>query len=129
MSVTQGQYWDVSNFVDPAIWARAKLVLLVLRANGQNYLCPIYLPSSTVTQFDLERHNNMGAASSSSPLTDHVYHVFFNYDPTTHLLTAENCFEYDVELTISSNYNITRINRSAWSDVVFTFPHIYVFYQ
>lgn len=128
-SVSRGTEWNIGDYVDSAILARAKLLLLVLRVSGQNYLCPIYLPSSSTTQFDLERHNGMGASSSFDGLIDHVYHAFFNYNSTTRLLTAGGCFEYDVELTTSNNYNITHINKTAWGAVLFTFPHIYVFYQ
>ena len=129
-SISIDQQWDIQDYVDSAILARAKLLLITLRQNGQNYLCPVYLPASTVVQFDLERHNNMAVeAVPSIHLVDHVYHLFFQYNPSTYKLRATHCFEYDVSINVANGYKITGINTSAWGNVVFTFPHIYVFYQ
>ena len=131
VSLSQGTQWNIGDYVDPAILARAKLLLITLRQNGQNYLCPVYLPSSAVVEFDLERHNNMMVVTQppSAYLSDHVYHLFFQYNPSTYKLTAKHCFEYDVSINVSNGYKITGINTSAWDSIIFTFPHIYVFYQ
>lgn len=121
--------WDISSYVnDGNLMGRAKLLLFVIRISGENYLAPVYLPSSSTTQFHLERHNNM-TVSGSNTLIDHVYHVFLDYYPGAETLSTSGCYEYNVTISAANGYQITGVNTSAWSSIIFTFPHIYVFYQ
>ena len=128
MSDPFDEAWNIGDYVDSNLLGRAKLLLFVIRINGENYLNAVYLPSSSITQFDLVRHNNM-AASGSNALTDHVYHTFLNYDPGAETLYTLACYEYNVTISTANGYQITGVNTSAWSSILFTFPHIYVFYQ
>lgn len=100
--------------------------------NGVNYLSAVYLtPGSTQSissTFELERHNSMTSVSPTA-FTDHVYHVFFTHALPAHTVTATDCFEYNVTISTANGYHIDSINQSAWSNVVFGFYRIYVFYQ
>lgn len=131
-SLSQDTKWNIGDYVDSAILARAKLLLLGFRMNGVNYLSAVYLtPGSTQSissTFELERHNNMTSVSSTA-FTDHVYHVFFTHALPAHTVTATACFEYNVTISTTAGYHIDSINQSAWGNLVFGFYRIYVFYQ